>query len=1118
MRKAILHIIGLSAIIMVTAFFVDDTFAGITLDGSFGTKGALTGPNYSIPASVGQQTGSNLFHSFGNFSITSAESATFSGPASIQNIISRVTGGQSSSIDGTIHSTINGANLYFINPAGIVFGANAKLDVSGSFHASTADYIKLGDGGRFDATTPSNSLLTSAAPSAFGFIGNTPGGITVNGSSLQVGSGKALSFVGGNLTFSGSNVSAPSGTISLISAASPGEATLSNSGWDVSAFSKSGNISATNSSLIDASGGGGTVYIRGGRFLLDNSSVRSRATGSSGGGLIDINVSDEIDISNNAGISGSTYSDGNASDISINTGILNLTGGGYIASSSNSSGKGGKITIDATKSLLLSGSSSAVNNMVYDVGNGGSIAIETPSLVINSGGGIELSSNGSGKGSSLSLNVGKLEISGGGYIDNNVFSSGGGGDTIINATDSISISDSSSGIYAQTQGGGNAGTISITAPALTVNNSGVIDLSTNSFGKGGSLSLNVGKLQLSGGGGIGYVVYGEGGGGNITINATGSMSISDFSSGVYGKTQGGGNAGTISITTPFLSLTRDGSINSNSGSSFADATGRGGDIVINADRLTISTDTGLIGSTISSDSYGSGGSGNISITANNSVLIDGSSANNNSFLIDGKYVSFPSQITTNCTSGKAGSITINTPDFTMNKNTLVSSWTSGSGQGGSVTINTNNFTFAGGEISTSTSSSGRAGDISLTATGTMSIAGALTGSGLFESSSQIDSLTIGAGNAGNIDISAHYLNLGSGGQIAAGSDSTLSSGNGGTIYVKGDQISLSGGQVLAYTYGKGLGGDITIDASNFIVEAGGKVNASSYGQGNAGHIAITATDSVLITGGNSVVSSGTSAKGNAGDISIETAGLSIADGGEIVTSAEAGSGGNAGSVKIKAGDSVSIAGHYDSGGALYQSGIFSVTFAKGGAGDISIETAKLSLSDLGTISTSAMAGSEGNGGSISIKASDSVSVAGHYDSGGTVSESGIFSVTLGKGSAGDIAIETTKLSLSDLGSISTGVGAGSEGNGGSISIKASDSISVTGYYENAGSGIFSVTYGKGSAGDISIETAKLSLSDLGTINTSARPGSEGNGGSISIKAGDSISIAGSDTSRETAYT
>ncbi|MBF0559876.1 MAG: filamentous hemagglutinin N-terminal domain-containing protein, partial [Nitrospirae bacterium] len=132
----------LTVAILCFLFLVSTTnaFAGIALDGSFGTKGALTGPNYSIPASVGQQTGSNLFHSFGTFNITSAESATFSGPASIQNIISRVTGGQSSSIDGTIHSTINGADLYFINPAGIVFGANAKLDVSGSFHASTADY------------------------------------------------------------------------------------------------------------------------------------------------------------------------------------------------------------------------------------------------------------------------------------------------------------------------------------------------------------------------------------------------------------------------------------------------------------------------------------------------------------------------------------------------------------------------------------------------------------------------------------------------------------------------------------------------------------------------------------------------------------------------------------------------------------------------------------------------------------------------------------------------------------------------------------------------------------------------------------------------------------------
>ena len=119
-------------------------WAEVTLDGILGRSGAVSGPNYRITADLGRQVGVNLFHSFGKFNINTGESATFSGPDSISNIISRVTGGISSWIDGRLRSEITGANLYLLNPAGVMFGSNASLDISGSFHVSTADYLKLG--------------------------------------------------------------------------------------------------------------------------------------------------------------------------------------------------------------------------------------------------------------------------------------------------------------------------------------------------------------------------------------------------------------------------------------------------------------------------------------------------------------------------------------------------------------------------------------------------------------------------------------------------------------------------------------------------------------------------------------------------------------------------------------------------------------------------------------------------------------------------------------------------------------------------------------------------------------------------------------------------------------
>ncbi|MBL8247014.1 MAG: filamentous hemagglutinin N-terminal domain-containing protein, partial [Candidatus Competibacter sp.] len=203
--------------------FISTVQAAVTLDGSVGRAGALPGPNYAISADWGRQVGGNLFHSFGQFSIHTGESATFSGPSSVSNIIGRVTGGQMSVIDGAIRSTIPGANLYLLNPAGVLFGEQATLDVTGSFHVSTADYVRLSDGGRFDARTPGNSVLTVAPVAAFGFLGDAPGKIELNGSFLRVAEGQTLALIGGDLNLTNATLYAPAGRIDLAAVGSAGE-------------------------------------------------------------------------------------------------------------------------------------------------------------------------------------------------------------------------------------------------------------------------------------------------------------------------------------------------------------------------------------------------------------------------------------------------------------------------------------------------------------------------------------------------------------------------------------------------------------------------------------------------------------------------------------------------------------------------------------------------------------------------------------------------------------------------------------------------------------------------------------------------------------------------------
>ena len=170
--------------------------AQITLDGSLGPRETLNGPHYTISDRMGQSRGSNLFHSFGYFNLSQGESATFTWPTTITNILARITGGQPLTIDGTIRSEIPRAHLYLLNPSGIMFGPNASLDVSGSFHASTADYLRLADGARFVARLGETSTLSVAPPVAFGFSG-PPAALAISGSALEVPAGQRLSLGGG---------------------------------------------------------------------------------------------------------------------------------------------------------------------------------------------------------------------------------------------------------------------------------------------------------------------------------------------------------------------------------------------------------------------------------------------------------------------------------------------------------------------------------------------------------------------------------------------------------------------------------------------------------------------------------------------------------------------------------------------------------------------------------------------------------------------------------------------------------------------------------------------------------------------------------------------------------
>ena len=315
--------------------------AQITTDGTLGPRQALTGLNMVIPADLGRQLGGNLFHSFRDFNVKTGERATFTGPSTISNVIGRVTGGQVSHIDGILGSEIQGADLYLINPAGILFGPNAALDVSGSFHASTADYLRLADGGRFDAREPANSVLTTAPPSAFGFLGRGTGSISVEGANLSVPRGRALSLVGGTVAIADkSQIEALEGRLSVVSVASAGEVPLPHLGAEASGTVEYGDITLRDGSILDASGdNAGRIVIRGERFVMQGESRIVADTYGTQSGDIRIDASD-VSIEGSF-VRARTFDPASADggSVTVNAKRFSLLQGGQISGSSFGAGR-----------------------------------------------------------------------------------------------------------------------------------------------------------------------------------------------------------------------------------------------------------------------------------------------------------------------------------------------------------------------------------------------------------------------------------------------------------------------------------------------------------------------------------------------------------------------------------------------------------------------------------------------------------------------------------------------------------------------------------------------------------------------------------------------------------
>ncbi len=355
--------------------------AQIQIDGSLGSAQSLSGPDYVIHEELGKRAGNNLFHSFSEFSIRENESATFKGASEITNVISRVTGEKPSTINGLLKSEIVDANLYFINPEGVLFGANASLSINGSFHASTADFIRLGDESLFYSKPLQSEVLSTAAPNAFGFFGESTGTILVDGSQLNLDDKATLSLVGGKVTIEDdTSIHIPQGQINVVGVDSAGEAVFDRSGGhqdlDAHAFARLNTVNIVNRNTLNADGeGGGRVVIRGGQLVLKDSVISARTTGETDGAGVDI-AADHFDLVRSR-LDTTTTESGNAGEILMDTKTLVLNGIGESDGVGLFANSADLAAPDAEQDVVNSGRAGTIKITADQLKVLGEVAIET---------------------------------------------------------------------------------------------------------------------------------------------------------------------------------------------------------------------------------------------------------------------------------------------------------------------------------------------------------------------------------------------------------------------------------------------------------------------------------------------------------------------------------------------------------------------------------------------------------------------------------------------------------------------------------------------------------------------------------------------------------------------
>ncbi|MEQ8996872.1 MAG: filamentous hemagglutinin N-terminal domain-containing protein [Coleofasciculus sp. B1-GNL1-01] len=1093
--------------LFASAFWGKCAVAQITPDTSLGAESSRVTPDAEVkgkPADLiegGAARGVNLFHSFTEFNVEELQRVYFANPAGIETILSRVTGANPSNILGTL-GVDGAANLFLLNPHGILFGSNAQLDVEGSFVATTAHSIGFEDGSSFSAANPEDSsLLTVSVPLGLQYGANQSGEIA-NAGNLAVGQDLTLSagnldlqgqlYAGGDLTLEAQDTVRIRDSVDApFMAAARGQLWVQgNQGVDIFALNHpdSGLFSGGNMVLRSAAQVGGDAhYWSGGSFRierldgslgdlesLNDPVIRTMGDvliGAYQGSSLHIVAGGKVEIPGFVFITGADPTNGLQETVTLSDGTtINIDGrseptldirAGVDPSAIGVpffSGTGNDFFFPPLDfpNTPTSADITIGDILVFDLTDGGKVLLTNqyqPNLALDTPNGIT---------------VGSIDA-------RDIF---GGGSVFIDSRSSITLN----------------GTVSASA----------FELSDTYFGDGGDVRLKAeGDITLN----RGANVFSSGLlGGNITFNSEGDISIAEsvgtasFTNvaGVTGGeiqvtakslfltegatlgtlTFGAGNAGVVKITTT-NSVRLDGQSSDGSASGVFSQVLPGAEGNSEGIELTTASLELTNGAQVSASTFGVGDAGAVKITATDSVRLDGESSDG--IISSGIF----SQVAPGA-EGNSGGIELTTVSLELTN---------------------------GARVSASTLGVGDAGAVKITATDSVRLDGEKSNG---FSSRVVSQVTSGAeGNSGGIELTTASLELTNGAQVSA---STFGVGDAGVVKITAtDSVRLDGepsdgipsgvfSQVVSGA--EGNSGGIELTTASLELTNGAQVNASTGGVGDAGAVKITATDSVRLDGqdsdgftsniSNQVIPG---AEGNSGGIELTTASLELTNGAQM--SASTFGVGDAGAVKITATDSVHLDGESSDG---FPSNISNQVApgAEGNSGGIELTTASLELTNGAQMSASTLG--VGDAGAVKITATDSVRLDGE-DSDGFSSR---VSSTVEPGAEGNSeGIELTTASLE----LTNGAGVAAStfglGNAGAVKITATDSVRLDGESSDGiPSGVFSTVEpgAKGNSEGIELTTASLELTNGAVVDASTD--GVGNAGAVKITATDSVRLDG----------